>query len=167
MSIVTIQLINPDMKCVFIEAMQSSRALHHPWLQAPCDKQAFDAYYHKYHRSECNVSYWLMVDNDIAGVINLNEIVRGCFQSAYLGFYVASRYAGKGVMTQGLRQVIKLAFGEHHLHRLEANIQPENAASIALVKRCGFQQEGYSPKYLKINDAWCDHERWALVSDKV
>jgi ribosomal-protein-alanine N-acetyltransferase len=52
------------------------------------------------------------------------------------------------------------------LHRVEANIQPNNAASIALVKRCGFRLEGFSPRYLKIAGEWRDHERWALLADE-
>lgn len=59
--------------------------------------------------------------------------------------------------------VIRRAFGELKLHRLEANIQPGNVASIALVRACGFALEGYSPRYLKIGGRWRDHERWALL----
>lgn len=72
---------------------------------------------------------------EIAGVINVSEIVRGSFRSAYLGYYV-----------------------------FEANIQPGNRASLALVKSCGFVKEGYSRRYLKIGGRWRDHERWAIVA---
>jgi ribosomal-protein-alanine N-acetyltransferase len=66
-------------------------------------------------------------------------------------------------MKEGLLQVIKHAFGELGLHRLEANIQPDNQASIALAQSVGFQYEGFSPRLLKINSVWCDHERWAIL----
>lgn len=72
-------------------------------------------------------------------------------------------YARRGLMTEALRQTCAHAARELSLHRLEANIQPENHASIALVRRVGFQKEGYSPRYLKIGGAWRDHERWALL----
>jgi ribosomal-protein-alanine N-acetyltransferase len=67
-------------------------------------------------------------------------------------------------MTAGLKHVIRYGFRKLGLHRLEANIQPDNVASIALVRTCGFSKEGYSPRYLKIRGRWRDHERWALLS---
>jgi [ribosomal protein S5]-alanine N-acetyltransferase len=66
---------------------------------------------------------------------------------------------------QGLRAVISHCFSELGLHRLEANIQPENVRSIALVRSLGFGMEGFSPRYLKVCGRWRDHERWALLSD--
>jgi ribosomal-protein-alanine N-acetyltransferase len=96
-------------------------------------------------------------------VVNVNEIVRGVFQSAYLGFYAFAPYQGVGYMSEGLRLVIAEAFKRSGLHRLEANIQPTNSRSIALVKRLGFRLEGYSQNYLKISGRWRDHERWAIT----
>lgn len=61
--------------------------------------------------------------------------------------------------------MLRYAFLELKLHRLEANIQPENVASIALVRRAGFVREGYSRRYLKICGRWRDHERWALIAE--
>jgi ribosomal-protein-alanine N-acetyltransferase len=69
-------------------------------------------------------------------------------------------------MTEALRAAAAYAFGELGLHRLEANIQPDNAASLALARRVGFRKEGYSPRYLRIDGAWRDHERWALLADE-
>jgi ribosomal-protein-alanine N-acetyltransferase len=67
-------------------------------------------------------------------------------------------------MREGLQSVLKHAFRTLKLHRLEANIQPANAASIALVRACGFRKEGFSPKYLKVYGRWRDHERWAVLA---
>ena len=69
-------------------------------------------------------------------------------------------------MWQGMQQVIRHCFGALRLHRLEANIQPENKRSIALVKALGFSKEGYSPRYLKISGKWMDHERWAIRTEQ-
>ena len=71
----------------------------------------------------------------------------------------------QGLMREGLQRVTRVAFQEMGLHRLEANIQPGNAASIALARSCGFRREGYSPRYLKLRGRWRDHERWALLKD--
>lgn len=104
-------------------------------------------------------------DDDIVGAININEIVRGPFQSGYLGYYAFSKHAGQGLMKQGLALVVGEAFTSLSLHRLEANIQPENVGSISLVRRCGFSKEGFSRRYLRIAGAWRDHERWALLRE--
>jgi ribosomal-protein-alanine N-acetyltransferase len=105
---------------------------------------------------------WRTADRVLLGSINLSEIVRGAFQSAYLGYYLGSAFARQGYMTEALALMLREAFGELGLHRVEANIQPDNRASIALVRRAGFEREGYSPRYLKLGGRWRDHERWAL-----
>jgi [ribosomal protein S5]-alanine N-acetyltransferase len=102
----------------------------------------------------------------VVGVINLMEIVLAIFQSAYLGYYGMARCAGSGLMTEAVRLGVAYGFGELGLHRLEANIQPDNARSIALVRRLGFRREGFSPRYLRIGGVWRDHERWALLADE-
>ena len=101
--------------------------------------------------------------NKIVGVVNLSQIFYGRFQNAYLSYYVDVDFAGQGLMCEGVRLAIDYAFNTLKLHRLEANIQPENKRSIALVKRLGFSKEGFSKKYLKINGEWRDCERWALI----
>jgi RimJ/RimL family protein N-acetyltransferase len=148
----------------FLDAMQASRNLHSPWVEAPINENDFLEYIKKY-QSDNNISYLICVNKKIAGVININQIIQGCFQSAFLGYYAVNGFAKQGIMIKGLNMAIDKAFNEHGLHRLEANIQPKNIASINLVKRCGFKKEGFSPKYLKIMNKWCDHERWAIVKN--
>jgi ribosomal-protein-alanine N-acetyltransferase len=112
------------------------------------------------------VSYLICTaEGELAGVVNVSEIVRGAFCSAYLGYYAFVPNDGCGYMRAGLAKAIGLLFGKYRLHRLEANIQPENARSIALVRGLGFTCEGYSSRYLKIGGRWRDHERWALRSE--
>ncbi|MBC7500105.1 MAG: GNAT family N-acetyltransferase, partial [Herminiimonas sp.] len=101
---------------------------------------------------------------EIVGVINIDEIVMGAFQSAYLGYYGTAQFARQGLMTDVLSQAIKYAFDDIGLHRLEANIQTGNIASLALVKKLHFTCEGASKNYLKINGEWHDHQRWALLN---
>ena len=102
----------------------------------------------------------------IVGVTNLSQIILKGFQNAYLSYYGMAAFAGQGLMTDAVRKTVDHAFTGLGLHRLEANIQPANQRSIALVKRVGFRKEGVSPRYLKIDGVWCDHERWALLADE-
>lgn len=152
----------------FIARARGSRALHAPWTSAPSSPEAFAAYLAQM-ATPANQSFLVCLPDragdgeQIAGVFNLSQIVMGNFRSAYLGYYVFAGYERRGVMRTGLKQLLRHAFGPLKLNRLEANIQPGNGASIALVKACGFQQEGFSPRYLKINGRWRDHERWAIV----
>jgi [ribosomal protein S5]-alanine N-acetyltransferase len=74
-------------------------------------------------------------------------------------------YAGQGYMTEAMRLLLREAFSGLDLHRIEANIQPGNKPSIALAKRCGFELEGFSPRYLKVGGRWRDHERWAIRAE--
>jgi ribosomal-protein-alanine N-acetyltransferase len=99
-------------------------------------------------------------------VFTVSQIVRGAFQSAYLGYYAHERHAGQGLMREALEQVLDHSFGPLGLHRIEANIQPGNARSIALARGAGFRLEGFSPRYLLIGGQWRDHERYAITADE-
>lgn len=147
----------------FLAAARRSRALHRPWVTPPAGPVAFQALA---NRSQGPVNFAYLVRHGqtgaLVGFINISNIVRGFFQSAYLGYYAFAGHERQGLMGAGLRAAVRLAFTELKLHRLEANIQPGNVASIALVRSCGFKKEGYSPRYLKIRGRWRDHERWAI-----
>ncbi len=105
------------------------------------------------------------IDTDeIAGVVNITQVASEPFLSGYLSYYVFAGHERQGFMREGLAAVIRHAFEELVLHRLEANIQPGNEASIALVRSVGFAREGYSPRYLKVHGQWRDHERWAILA---
>jgi ribosomal-protein-alanine N-acetyltransferase len=150
----------------FLDLVARSVALHRPWVHAPADAEAYDRYVRNARRPGFLPFLIRRVDTgEIAGVVNASEIVRGIFRSTYLGFYAFAPSAGRGYMTEGLGLVLGELFGPERLHRAEANIQPGNAASKALVKRLGFRREGFSPRYLKIGGRWRDHERWALLAE--
>ncbi len=149
----------------FLTAVARSRALHGRWVRAPSTPEQFEAFVAR-AETPTQLSYLVCTRaGDLAGVVNVTEIVRGAFRSAYLGYYALEPHARRGYMHAGVAAVIRQAFGMHRLHRLEANIQPGNARSIALVRGLGFEREGYSPNYLKIAGRWRDHERWALRSE--
>jgi ribosomal-protein-alanine N-acetyltransferase len=150
----------------FLAAVERSRALHHPWVVPPGTPDAFREYLSRLQ--DPRFAAFVISTNaarELAGVVNLSEIVHGQFRSAYLGYYAFVPYAGRGVTKDGLAQVITHAFQTMKLHRLEANIQPGNRPSKALVRKLGFRREGFSPRYLKINGRWRDHERWAILSE--
>ncbi|ASW02333.1 GNAT family N-acetyltransferase [Paraburkholderia aromaticivorans] len=149
-----------------IAANSASQDHHLPWVTSFTDQAGFDNWFAR-GLTGPNVSLVAReaASNRVVGVININEIVTGAFQSAYLGYYGMVDFARTGLMTKALRASVGYAFGELGLHRLEANIQPGNTASIALARRLGFKQEGFSPRYLRINGEWRDHERWALLAD--
>ena len=160
-------LIRPPIasdEAAFLAAARASRALHRPWLHAPETPEKFRAYL---ERMTPPTNYAFLVcrrdTGDLAGVINLGNVVRSMLQGGYLGYYAFAGHERQGLMREGMQAVLKYAFKTLKLHRLEANIQPGNAASIALVSSCGFQKEGFSPKYLKVGGRWRDHERWAIL----
>lgn len=148
---------------LFLAATSASQDYYKPWVAPPVTQEQFAEYLIKYNQHN-NKSFLIIHNNALVGVVNLNEIVYGAFKSAYLGYYGVREFGRKGLMFAGMQLVIEYAFNHLGLHRLEANIQPENRRSINLVKKIGFSQEGFSPKYLYINGRWCDHERWALIA---
>jgi ribosomal-protein-alanine N-acetyltransferase len=151
----------------FLAAVRRSRELHRPWAAAPSSAAAYRAYLRR-ARLPANASHLvrLRTSGELVGVVNVSEIVRGNFRSAYLGYYAFAPHQNKGLMAEGLRLAIAYAFHRLRLHRLEANIQPGNQASRRLVRQLGFRREGYSPRYLKVAGRWRDHERWALLADR-
>jgi ribosomal-protein-alanine N-acetyltransferase len=151
----------------FLERARASRSVHRPWVYPPSTAVEF-ARFLEGANTERHEAFLVRPQRtgEIAGVVVLSEIVRGVLQSAYVGFYAMVPYERAGYMQAGLRLLLKHAFRELRLHRLEAGIQPANRKSINLVRRCGFRNEGYSPRYLKIGGRWRDHERWAILADE-
>jgi ribosomal-protein-alanine N-acetyltransferase len=151
---------------VFLAAARASRALHAPWTSPPSTAHRFRAYVQA-RSNERNVSYLAFSsDGALLGVVNISEIVQGAFWSAYLGYYVFAPHQKRGVMSTVLSLVVTRAFRTHRLHRVEANIQPDNRASLQLVRKLGFRKEGLSLRYLKIGGVWRDHERWAITREE-
>ena len=150
----------------FLAAMRDSIGLHYPWVSAPKDHAGWERYMKRLERvNEAGFLVKRLEDGAICGVVNLNIITYEALCGAYLSYFGVAGHAQKGYMKEGMSQVISHAFGELRLHRLEANIQPENLPSIALARSLGFRYEGYSPRFLKMFGEWCDHERWALLAD--
>jgi ribosomal-protein-alanine N-acetyltransferase len=142
----------------------ASRKFHHGFVTPPLDKENFDKYLEV---SLLEANRYLLIcqnaDDSIVGVANLSQIFRKSFQNAYLGYWLGAKYAGRGFMTEAIDLILQYAFKTLNLHRIEANVQPKNLASINVLKRSGFTKEGFSRRYLKIDGRWRDHERWAII----
>lgn len=152
----------------FIAAAKASRRLHGRWVQAPATPAAFRAYLERFGAGgpgAANVGLLAVRKEDgaLVGVFNFSNIVRGLFRSAYLGYYAFAPHAGRGYMTEAFGLALDHAFARLGLHRVEANVQPTNLRSIALVERVGLVREGYSRRYIKIAGRWRDHARYAIL----
>ena len=164
---VALQVPQTRDRAEFLALVRGSRAFHRGWTTPPRTPAAFARY-----RTACARPDYagLLVrrheDDALVGAIQISQIVRGLFQSAYLGFWVGAPFARQGLMHEALDLALDFAFRQLRLHRVEANVQPTNGASLALVQRLGFRREGYSPRYLKIAGRWRDHERWALLAEE-
>ncbi|MFH8568562.1 GNAT family N-acetyltransferase [Streptomyces sp. NPDC017993] len=152
----------------FTALARESRPLHHPWLFPPETPAAYDSYLRRLEEPvREGFLFRAHADGRIVGFLTINNIVHGAFRCGAIGYGAFAHAGGRGLMTEGLRLVLRHAFEEMGLHRLEANIQPANTRSIALVERAGFRLEGLSPDFLFIDGAWRDHERWAITSEMV
>ncbi len=150
----------------FIKKTKDSVSMHRPWVFPVTSEDGFRTYLNRIE-DDRNEGFLICLkrSDEIIGLVNLNEIVLGALESAYVGYWLVSGFEGKGFMSEGLALVFDHAFMKMNLHRLEINIQPSNTRSIALVERLGLTREGFSAKYLKIGGEWKDHERWAIIAE--
>ncbi|GGV05089.1 GNAT family N-acetyltransferase [Streptomyces spectabilis] len=164
---VGIRRFTPADGAEFTARARESQELHRPWLFPPTTEETYAAYARTLIEDPTRSGYLVCARESgaIAGFINVNNIVQGGFRCGALGYGVFAHAAGRGLMREGLGLVVDHAFGELRLHRLEINVQPGNAASIALARRLGFRLEGFSPDFLFIDGAWRDHQRWALTTE--
>ncbi|MFJ5551804.1 GNAT family N-acetyltransferase [Streptomyces sp. NPDC093225] len=149
----------------FCSLVRASAELHAPWMQLPATAEEFVGWMRRFDEG-LNQGFLIRVRESgaAAGMVNINSIIRGRYQGASLGYAAFAPSAGRGYMAEGLTLTLQHAFDDLRLHRLEANIQPANKASLALVRRLGFRYEGLSPAYLFIDGAWRDHERWSVTA---
>jgi len=110
--------------------------------------------------------FGIFVDAGFIGEINLNSVHRGPFQSAYVGYWIDERSAGRGYMPEAVVALARFAFEELHLHRIQVAIIPRNVASRRVVEKLGLRAEGIAERYLEINGVWEDHVRYALTAEE-
>ncbi|MFS3135108.1 GNAT family N-acetyltransferase [Gluconacetobacter sacchari] len=166
MATLSVRLVAQGDAEALVRANLDSRAYHAPWARPFTDQDGFERWLARLATGpDVGLAAWYGPDDPV-GVFTFSQIVMGPFCSAYLGYYGMRAHARTGRMTCAMALVLDYGFDQLGLHRVEANIQPGNAASIALVRRAGFRREGYSPRYLKIDGEWRDHERWAVLAEE-
>src|SRR3954453_21343419 len=164
---VALRVLLREDRTEFLALARESHRLHRPWTYPPERADQFDELYSRSRREDFLCLLACRTDNgEIAGVFTISQIVRGAFQSAYLGYYAHERHAGQGLMREALDQILDHAFGPLGLHRVEANIQPGNQPSIALARGAGFRLEGFSPRYLLVGGPWVKPEAHPDTSDE-
>lgn len=152
----------------YLKAVQSSLKAIEPWIEIPKTRKSFVKSIKEVSTSS-DKAYLVrrLSDDALIGVVEIRDIFMGIFKCGYLIYYAFDGYRGQGYMKEAIQLTITKAFQKIKLHRLEANIQPNNMSSKGLAKSVGLLYEGYSPKFLKINGEWRDHERWAIINEKV
>ncbi|MDH6120372.1 ribosomal-protein-alanine N-acetyltransferase [Kitasatospora sp. GAS204A] len=164
---VAIRSLRQEDRAEFTRLARANAELHRPWLAPPTTDAEFDAYLARFEDPAARACFVICLaeTGELAGYVAVNNIVHGAFRCGALGY--GAFVAGRGLVAEGVDLVIRHAFTELGLHRLEVNVQPENLRSIALAKRLGFRLEGFSPDFLFIDGAWRGHERWAITADMV
>ena len=130
------------------------------------DKKQFEEFLKRCNGKDC---FGFVIrrkeDGEPVGGISLFEIIHHARKSGVVGYLIGAPFFRQGYATQALQLVLRFAFRQLKLHRIEANIQAHNLASITLVKRAGFAYEGRVRGFLKIAGRWRDHERWAILAE--
>jgi ribosomal-protein-alanine N-acetyltransferase len=108
-----------------------------------------------------------ILDDDglLAGVIRLNGITRGAFESCAMGYWVDASRGGRGLASEAVAAMLDLAFGPLRLHRVQAETLPHNVRSQRVLLKNGFEQIGTAPKYLRIAGEWQDHDLFQRLAD--
>lgn len=149
----------------YLARVHASADLHRGWVARPSTPQAFAALLQR--SSQDGVHSYLLArseDGALVGAADLT-LLDDRPLAAWIAFHAFVPYDGQGYMTDGLRAVLRHAFGTLRLQRVEASVQPENARSRALLARVGFRHEHDLPRHVQIDGAWRDHERWMVLAD--
>jgi [ribosomal protein S5]-alanine N-acetyltransferase len=163
---VAIRHLAPADEEEYLERTRTSRDFHERWVKSPITSDEFRRYLARFEQSDDECFVICDEGQSIVGFATMSDRKGEPFLSAALGYGTFLGFTGRGYMAAGLELVIRYAFGDLGLHRLQADIQPENLASLNLVKRLGFEFEGCAKANIRILGQWRDHERWALVSQE-
>jgi ribosomal-protein-alanine N-acetyltransferase len=162
---VLLRAVAPADATELVALHRASRRLFGTWTPPTLTVVQFRRNYKQWTRpGSLRFMICLEEDGRIVGDIALSQIFLGRLKSAYMGYSIGAPHAGQGYMQEAMQLALRYAFRTLKLNRVEANIQPGNRAFIALAQRMGFSLEGYSRRYLRLANAWRDHQRWALLA---
>jgi [ribosomal protein S5]-alanine N-acetyltransferase len=166
------RLVTPEDAPALADLLRVNRAFLAPWepvraesfFTAEGQRAALRAALLEHQRGFRLPLVILGEDGQVAGRINLNEIVRGPFQSCHLGYWLGQAYNGRGLASAAVREVVRVAFAELGLHRIEAGTLLHNVRSQRVLERNGFTRFGVAPAYLNIAGTWQDHAMYQVVN---
>lgn len=171
---ITLRLPEPSDYREWSELRKASRTFLEPWeprwspdeLERSAWRQRIRRYREDFEQNLA-VAFFIFESRSgrLVGGITVGNIRHGVSQSAQIGYWIGERYAGQGFMLEAVNLVIRFAFETLRLHRIEAACIPDNARSVRVLEKAGFQREGLLRSYLRINGSWQDHYLYALISD--
>jgi len=109
---------------------------------------------------------WALATDRLVGQVTVGGITYGSVRSAYIGYWIDQRAAGRGITPLAVAMAADYCFDVLRLHRVELNIRPENAASLRVAEKLGLREEGFRPSFLHIDGRWCDHVTFAVLADE-
>ncbi|TXR55685.1 GNAT family N-acetyltransferase [Quadrisphaera setariae] len=169
---ISVRLVTEDDVPAITDLLRRSREHLAPWeplredsFFTEASQRATTAALLERHTAGTHVPLVIVDDDEVVGRITVNDVVRGAFQSASIGYWVGAGHTGRGVATAAVAATVRLAFDELHLHRLQADTLLHNTASQAVLARNGFVRIGTAPRYLRIAGRWQDHHLHQLVDE--
>ena len=172
-SSVSIALLGPADASALLDLRAANRAFLEPWEPSrgeawfTVDAQLADVRRSmEMAREDRGYHFGIWFQDRLAGRIALNDVVRGVFQNAHLGYFVAEDLGRRGIATEATRQILEYAFLQLGLHRVQAAVIPGNAASLRVLEKAGFRTEGLALRYLEISGAWRDHHILAITREE-
>lgn len=169
---ISVRLVHEDDAAGIAELLRANRTFLAPWDPERKDDFFTDDTQRTLLRTAVQryqdgtmVPLAIIEDGSVVGRINVNDIVRGAFQSAHLGYWVAQSANGRGVATAAVAATVRLAFDELALHRLQADTLVHNVGSQTVLARNGFDRIGFAPQYLRIAGSWQDHYMHQRIND--
>lgn len=167
-----VRLVTEDDAAVLAALLRANREFLAPW--EPAREDAFFTEDHQRavlahalagHAAGTQLPCVITDGGEVVGRVTVSDVVRGAFQNGHLGYWVSQAHNGRGVATAAVAQVVRVAFDDLGLHRLQAGTLVHNTASQRVLARNGFTRIGLAPRYLRIAGRWQDHLLHQLLAE--